>query len=342
VRKLEDRLESRSEGLRLVDLAREFEVSTRQMRRDIQALDARGHSIEWFKRGEFSCAKLVERRTKDVRLTRSERFSLLADLQMVAALEGTFIYEDHKSLHEKLLVGLTKEQRTEVESFRRRFAFIPESGIRSYRGKEDVIDALYTGALNKRYVRYHYRSASAEEEGRPEKGILAPFGIALHRQALFIVGPRVDEETAAGKKPITARSGPFEIGRFVSAEFISRSSFEVPPDFNVADVFEGALGIYIGKDVPEPQRIVIEFTKHVAPRVVERTFHPSQVIDRLSDGRVRLSFVLRILRIESFVLQWAEDAKVIEPKELADSMVAKLRSTLARYASDGTLRAGSV
>jgi hypothetical protein len=41
-----------------------------------------------------------------------------------------------------------------------RFAYVPDGGTKLYSGKEDVLDALLTGVLQRKLVSYAYQGAN--------------------------------------------------------------------------------------------------------------------------------------------------------------------------------------
>ncbi|MCL4228004.1 MAG: hypothetical protein KJZ91_26360, partial [Myxococcales bacterium] len=59
-------------------------------------------------------------------------------------------------------------------------------------GKGDVLDAILTGVLSRKVIRYSCVGAT----GRSERGHLAPFAVAIHKHGLY-VGERTPERTRA-------------------------------------------------------------------------------------------------------------------------------------------------
>jgi hypothetical protein len=86
-------------------------------------------------------------------------------------LRGTPLWEDVKSLQRKLEQRMSPEERAEHASLGDRFAYVPDGGTKAYEGKEDILDALLTGVLSRRVVRFAYRDA----RGRARRGYLAPY-----------------------------------------------------------------------------------------------------------------------------------------------------------------------
>jgi predicted DNA-binding transcriptional regulator YafY len=78
--------------------------------------------------------------------------------------------------------------------------------------------------------------------------------------------------------------------------------------------------------------VVIEFDARVNEYVETRRVHPSQSIERLADGGIRLTMEIGDLtEVTTWVLGFGETAKVVEPPELRDRVRTELENALARY-----------
>jgi predicted DNA-binding transcriptional regulator YafY len=107
---------------------------------------------------------------------------------------------------------------------------------------------------------------------------------------------------------------------------VLKSQFVRPADFSPEKFFANALGVLGGE---RDYRVVIRFTPAVADRVREREWHESQELRPLADGGLELSLRLGALpEIERWVLTWAGEAEVLQPKELRE----RLRSIVATLA----------
>ena len=194
--------------------------------------------------------------------------------------------------------------------------------------KEDVIDALQTGILSHKVVRYAYKGAS----GRSTRGHLAPYAMLLYSHGLYVIGSRLSDP-GAGKDTANWRSalGNFAVERFVEAEHLRERSFDLPPDFKIDDVLHGAFGIHVGgSDVPV--RVVIEFSAAKASLLRAREWHRTQELEDLPDGRVRFAFsCVNIAPVVSWVLEWGPHARVIEPNELRAQVVDELERARRQY-----------
>jgi predicted DNA-binding transcriptional regulator YafY len=67
--------------------------------------------------------------------------------------------------------------------------------------------------------------------------------------------------------------------------------------------------------------VALRFNARVADLVREKKWHESQQLKELKSGEVELRMKLSSLsEIERWVLSWGGDAKVLKPRELAESV----------------------
>lgn len=313
VLRLLDRLTGRRTGVPLRDLSDELGVTERQLRRDLLALEEAGHDVELAPRDGRATARLVSSSGRSMFVTRRERYTLLSIRRVFDILRGTPFYEDVESLYDKIAEGFSAAERAELGHFGERFAYVPDGGTKPYTGKEEVLDALQTGVLNRRLIRYAYRAAT----GKPSRGVLAPFAIVLYRNGLYAVGQRLgaDVPTPLPSPLPSLRPFVYALERFEDAAVLPRHRFELPPDVHLADLFEGAFGIFFNG---EPVRVVIDFSATLAGRVAARVWHPTQRLTRRRGGGVRLEMqVVNTTEVVPWVMSFGPHARVVEPAELA-------------------------
>lgn len=107
--------------------------------------------------------------------------------------------------------------------------------------------------------------------------------------------------------------------------------FELPANVNVRNFVHGAFGPHIGSG--NVHEVVIEFSREKALLVSSRSWHPSQRIESLPSGRVRLTFTCADLApVVSWVLEWGPHARAIAPGDLVQSVTKELREASNQYA----------
>jgi predicted DNA-binding transcriptional regulator YafY len=316
-----DELRGYRRGRKLTDLARELHASERTIRRDLADLRSVGFEIEPVLLEGRAGARLVERTFSSIAITRRERYTLLAVASMFDVLRGTPLWEDVQSLQHKLEQRMSPDERAEHAAFGDRFAYVPDGGTKAYVDKEDILDALLTGVLSRRVVRFAYRDA----RGRVRRGHLAPLTMLLYKHGLYVVGCPLATPRDPPALPVVI----YAAERFIEAEAVRKSSFAPPPEFRLADLLEGAFGIHVAG---ERRRVVIELTAAKAALVRARIWHPAQELTELSDGRVRLAFPCASLApVVSWVLEWGPHARALEPPELVAEVVRELEAARAQY-----------
>ncbi len=322
------------QGRLLADLAVAVGVSERTVRRDLADLTDADLDIELTRVEGRAAACLVESSYSLVPITRRERYTLLAVRSVFDVLRGTPLHDDITSVLEKLEQRMNNAERKEHATMRGLFAYVPDGGTKAYDGKDDIIDALQTGILSRKLVRYVYKDSS----GRTKRGHLAPFALLLYRHGLYAVGCH-DKDGRPDTVDWRRTLGIFAVERFSDADHQRESAFEVPADFKIDEVLHGAFGIHLG-DPAKAQRVVVEFSREKAALVEARLWHPTQELVRTANGNVRVSFTCtNLVPVVSWVLEWGPHAWAIEPPELVRHVVAELDGARRRYQHQSALGA---
>jgi len=96
--------------------------------------------------------------------------------------------------------------------------------------------------------------------------------------------------------------------------------FEVPAEFRIADVFDGAFKVVNDESQPL-QTVRLRFTEAVAKRVREKVWHPSQRIVPDKHNGLVLEFELRsMVEVQRWILTWGSACEVLAPIELRDAI----------------------
>lgn len=300
-------------------LASELGISVKQLRRDLAMLATSGHRPELLRVEGRSAVQLSRGKSESITITLTlrERFALLAMRDVFASLEGTPLAEDAGRIFDKVAATLPDELALDLHAIGPRFLYVPDGGIKSYAKHADAIDELLTGALHRQTVDARYAPAHGEKLA----GGFEPWGIALYRNGLYAVG-RWEAET-----------GPrvFAVERFTSATRRRRSRFEVPADFSLAAFFAGAFGVFPSG---EPQHVVLEFDAVVAPIVLARRYHASQVTKHLHGGEVCMKLDVAVTpEVVSWIVGWGPMVNVKSPTSLREWVRREHRAAILRAAA---------
>lgn len=343
----------RHHGLTFAELADDFQVTERQMKRDLAALEAAGYALDY----QTGDDRRVRVRLADVKpgvinLGVSERYTLLAVRRVFDVLRDTSFYEDVESIYEKVAAALPESERKHMETLGGRFVYLPDGGTKAYRSKQDVLDALLTGVVRRHRVRYRYKAAA----GEASSGVMEPYAMVLYRHGLYVIAHALDgtegkpadgadgkTSTGAGSRQRSparrSRRDPhiYAAERFTAAEFIRDQTFELPPGFRVDDYFEGAFGIFVaGQGVRRPHRVVVDFTPEARPYVEARSWHRTQKTAPLRGGGVRVTFdVAHLAEVLPWIRAWGDMAHVRGPAALATEIGASLGKAARQYRRGG-------
>ena len=105
--------------------------------------------------------------------------------------------------------------------------------------------------------------------------------------------------------------------------------FDPPKGFDAGKHLGQAWGIW---SPGEPVEVEVLFAPAVAKRVQETTWHPSQQLQQLPDGRVRMTLTVSSwLELRHWVLGWGETVEVMRPAELRNSVRAAVASLARTY-----------
>ncbi len=314
-------LENHPEGLLLADLAGALRVSTRSVRRYLRELQksTKLESVET--RHGLARAWRIKptERGRAVMLRRTQAYGLLAVRRAFDVLRGSALY-DELDVVTRALVQLAHRPThlgagdiasdTRLES---RFIHTPDV-LRSYAQRGAELDDLFRAVADLRVLSFLYAGS-----GRPSRVVLHPYAMILYRGAVHAVGL----DLTAGKVDT------FLLDRIRDTQASDVERFVLPHDFDADDFVHGAFGVA----APSPRsRVTIEFDPRVAEVVRAERVHMTQRIAAAPDGRLRLTMTVPLSDgVVSWVLGFGAAARVVEPKELRDAVVERLRDTLVRY-----------
>jgi len=320
-------IESSRTGVTIHDLAAQAGMTTRTIRRDLQALQEAGFAI--YDEGE-------EHETKRWKLDAQPFRSVEAGLgvQDVAALYLSRSIVEALSawpLADELRGALAKIEGALNPRMREFLATLPQvvstkaapgaGGAR--RELVDVTRRLFEAVRDRRLIEMLYFSATSR---RAKSYTLQPYRLALAQGGVYLVAwvPHYSEfRTFAVER----------IERLSVHETTFRKTRELPND-----IFGSSLGVFSA----EPERIEIEFTARAAPYVQGRTWHESQQVNPLADGRVRMTLdVSNDWALRSWLLGFGADVRVIAPQTLAQSLRDELILAAEQYRGTGVFSTDS-
>jgi predicted DNA-binding transcriptional regulator YafY len=310
-------IESARGGVTIHELAEHAGVTTRTIRRDLQALQEAGFAI--YDEGEEHDTKrwkldAAPFRSVEAGLGVQDVAALFLSRSIVEALSAWPLADELRVALRKLESALNPRMREFLASLPQVVTTKAVPGIGGARRElVDVTRRLFEAVRDRRLIEMRYYSAASR---RAKAYSVQPYRLALAQGGIYLVAwvPQYDEfRTFAVER----------IERLSVQETTFRKTRELP-----ADVFGSSLGVFSA----EPERVVIEFAARVAPYVRGKTWHESQATSILPDGRVRMTLDVSIdWALTSWLLGFGADVRVISPAKLADSMREELKRAAALY-----------
>lgn len=310
---------ARGSGVTIDDLASLCAVTTRTIRRDLQALEEAGFPVYDDKSHDDGRTrwKVNGQAFKGLAagLTVSELCALYFSRTLLESLSGTPFRDDVESAFEKLATVLTPHMRQFLDQLPRVIATKADP----LRRKDDprqqqLIARALEATLHLRQAQLTYYSKSSD---RTKTYLIHPYRLAYAQGGLYLLGyvPEYGEVRTFAIERVQDLS--LLEDRFTPIE-------ELPND-----AFPHSLGVHSGS----PERIEIEFQPAVADYVRAREWHPSQHLREANDGAMVLTLdVCRDRALQSWILSFGPFARVLAPETLAREIADQFEEARARYA----------
>jgi predicted DNA-binding transcriptional regulator YafY len=312
------------------DLAERTGVSTRTIRRDLEALQAAGFPLfdeVHDGRKYWMLEHRAFRRLDDTGFTLAELTALYFSRSLVECLTGTPFQRDVRSAFDKLAAALTPGMR----QFLDRLPLViqakadpgaqlllddestPATASRHSAPRSARVGQLLDATLHHRraVMRYHSFSSNREKEYAIE-----PYRLVFAQGGLYVVAfvPEYKELRT------------FAVDRIQSLSLTEEhfEPVEVP-----ADAFADSLGVNQGT----PERVEIVFEPRIARYVKERMWHASQQTSEAEDGTLSMTLnVTNDWALKSWILGFGPLARVVSPPALVKEIVQEAERTRMQYA----------
>ncbi len=309
-------IETRRTGVTIHELAELTGVTTRTIRRDLQALQEAGFAL--YDEGDIHETKrwrLDGAPFKAVQegLSVADVAALYLSRSVVEGLSGWPLADELHGAFEKIERALNPRMREFLSTLPD--VISTKAGPRlSAQSAEQVSIArrLFEAVRDHRAIEMSYFSVSSQ---RIRSYRAEPYRLTLAQGGLYLVA-WIDEYDAF-RTFATDR-----IQKLSVTEETFRPTRELP-----VDVFGHSMGVFTGE--PEPVEIV--FSAEVAPFIHARTWHESQELASLPDGSVRMSLrVSNDVALRSWVLGFGAAARVVAPESLRAAVADECRRILAQ------------
>ena len=311
---------ARGGGVTIDDLASRCGVTTRTIRRDLQALEEAGFPLyddrsrddgrtRWTINGQAFKGLAAG-------LTLAELCALYFSRTLVATLAGTPFRDDVERAFEKLASVLTPHMRQFVDQLPRVIATkadpmrrLDENSPRQHQ----IIARALEATLHLRQASLTYHSKSSD---RTKTYLIHPYRLAYAQGGLYLLAyvPEYGEVRTFAVERVQELSLLEE--RFTPIE-------ELPDT-----AFPHSLGVHSGP----PERVEIEFQPAVTEYVGARQWHPSQKMRPTASGGVAVTLDVCVDRaLHSWILSFGPFARVVAPASLAKAIADQIEEARALY-----------
>ncbi len=294
------RLLSGRVGRTLTQLRAELGVGKRTVQRDIAVLESAGFPIVSESRNGTVFWHFMEgfHAEVPVSLTLTEQMALYFSKGLLRPLRGTPFYESLESALQKVGAALPPASFHFLRGLDQAVS-VRTLGFKDYSRSKEVIEVLTRSVLHKFTTRILHKAVGNK---RGIERQVDPYRLWYVNNGIYLVA-------------YDHRSGEirtFAVERILSAKATNRR-FEIASDFDFDKFTQSAFNVAWG----EPKEVTIRFSADQAPYILERTWHPSQRIEKRGDGSIHFSMrVADLWEVKRWLIGYGADAQVLKPEEL--------------------------
>lgn len=297
------------------DLAQRTGVTTRTIRRDLEALQTAGFPLyDETHDGKkyWTLEQKAFRRLADTGFTLAELSALYFSRTLVECLSGTPFERDVRSAFDKLAAALTPGMKQFLDRMPLVMEAKAEPGAQAAEPRTAEVAKLVEATMQHRRVTMRYHSFSSNRE---KTYALEPYRLIFGQGGLYVIG----------MVPEYGELRTFAVDRI---EQLSLTEERFEPLELPDDAFAHSLGVNQGM----PQQVEVLFAPKIARYVRERVWHPSQELADAPDGSLRLTLdVVHDWALKSWILGFGALATVISPAALATEIAQELAAAAETY-----------
>ncbi len=318
--------QARAAGVTIDTLASKCNVTTRTIRRDLQALEEAGFPIyddrarddgktRWVLNGQAFKGLTTG-------LTLSELCALYFSRSLAESLAGTPFKTDVESAFDKLTAALTPHMQRFLDQLPRVLSTKAQPHARPSSERTRIEARALEATLHQRQATITYHSRSS---GRTKEYLVHPYRLAYAQGGLYLLAyvPEYRE----------VRTFAMERIEEISLLEDTFTPIEDLPE----EAFPHSLGVHSGP----PEHIELEFQPAVADYVRARSWHPSQHIHELENGGLAMTLdVCRDRALQSWILSFGPFARVVSPEDLVRETAEQFEQARAQYGAGGAPQTG--
>ncbi len=292
-------------------LAREMEVSTKSVQRDIEFMRDRLNLPVAYDGSRFGYHYTEPVSSfPTFQITEGELVALLIAEKALEQYRGTNFEKPLVSALKKMAAQLPDTVSFNIAEWDQTISF--RTSAEPILNLE-IFDVLAKATAARKQLRFDYRKPGQQ---KPDGRVVDPYHLANINGEWFL---------------FAFDHGRNDIRTFVPARISNvqptGKTFPRPAKFSLEKRLHDSFGVVSGQG---EFGVVIRFDAFAAGYIREKRWHPSQELRELKGGSAELSMKLSSLaEVQRWVLSWGGHAKVMAPKELANSVRAAAQQLLA-------------
>lgn len=281
-----------------VQLAAEYEVSDKTIRRDIEYLkDMLGAPVIYSRKHGGYIYTEPGFDVPSFMLTEGDVFALAVGQVVLENYRESPFYDRLKDVFDRIVQSLPESGEISGADVK---GIISTTHIPQVIIDPEIFQRVYKAVSGHTRLSFDYRAPAYKDF--VHRGC-DPYRIVNHRGNWYVIGA----EQPSGMVKIWA------LNRMKNPR-AEKDTFSIPADFNLDECIDQELGIFVTR---ERKKVTIRFSAETAGIIKERTWHRDQELKDLEDGGVRLSFTTNQLEETLFwVFTWGSNAVIEEPPEL--------------------------
>jgi len=302
------------QGITIGELAEEFGVTKRTLYRDLKALEEAGYPIfsEIIEGTTYWKLEPSFKSVPPVTFTLDELMALYFSRKLILSPGRSPFRAELGSAFKKIESVLPAKYIARLEKIEEMFTPLVKASKKMEFNK-GTFETVQWALLSQNILKVEYKPRSGNRAIPFE---VHPYSLLLYKGEFYILC-----------------FVPGRGMRYFALEGIKKAErmnerFEIPKEFSISEFLKVPFGLFHGK----PITVKVVFDKELSDYIQKRTWHPSQKIKRLKDGRILLSMTASGKEdIKAWVLSFGARAKVLSPKLLRDEIEADLSRSLSHY-----------
>ncbi|HEY5951202.1 MAG TPA: WYL domain-containing transcriptional regulator [Kofleriaceae bacterium] len=306
-----------TDGYSVKQLADQLGASKATIERDLATLERDFAIVE---EGAGKQKKLYRidhkiRALETVTFGTTELLAIYAAQASLSSLSGTPLYDDLRAVLMKIRGFLSPRHNGGLDALSK--VFVPHArGHVNYEPQQELIDQLGDAIARRRRCELTYHAAW---KGTTKKHTARPLRLVWHKSALYLLACLGEHQ----------RITTLAVHRIRDCE-ITAEQFPLPRvdvDAHTAKAF----GIFVSD---QEEEVEVVFDAEIAWKLEERTYHPTEVKDRMPDGKLRY-------RVRSSaqweIIPWVQSfgslAELVAPASWRALLHENVAAMLGRYAT---------